>query len=154
MQLLPVTSVHFIGLMIYCLLSIIFTFLSSRFTSGAISPSDLPDSPNHTVPPSPKRSRPPSQPFKAPAAQSKNLPPFFLFISLSHSDEDLGIMIQEILYLKSCKHDHRRGLQHNKKQRQLSHTWWRNYQEIVSVTSSKLEYTSMEWSPHRNKDIE
>ncbi|XP_063880746.1 adenomatous polyposis coli protein-like isoform X3 [Scylla paramamosain] len=41
----------------------------SRFTSGAISPSDLPDSPNHTVPPSPKRSRPPSQPFKPPPAQ-------------------------------------------------------------------------------------
>ncbi|XP_042223526.1 adenomatous polyposis coli protein-like isoform X3 [Homarus americanus] len=41
----------------------------SRFTSGAISPSDLPDSPNHTVPPSPKRSRPPSQPFKTPPTQ-------------------------------------------------------------------------------------
>lgn len=41
----------------------------SRFTSGAISPSDLPDSPNHTVPPSPKRSRPPSQPFKPPPTQ-------------------------------------------------------------------------------------
>nr|XP_045605342.1 adenomatous polyposis coli protein-like isoform X3 [Procambarus clarkii] len=41
----------------------------SRFTSGAISPSDLPDSPNHTVPPSPKRSRPPSQPFKPAPAQ-------------------------------------------------------------------------------------
>ncbi|KAK7066659.1 anaphase-promoting complex subunit 2 [Halocaridina rubra] len=36
----------------------------SRFTSGAISPSDLPDSPTHTLPPSPKRSRPPSQQFK------------------------------------------------------------------------------------------
>ncbi|XP_042887446.1 adenomatous polyposis coli protein-like isoform X2 [Penaeus japonicus] len=40
----------------------------SRFTSGAISPSDLPDSPSQTVPPSPKRSRPPSQPFKPPPA--------------------------------------------------------------------------------------
>lgn len=43
----------------------------SRFPSGAISPSDLPDSPNHTVPPSPKRSRPPSQPLKTPPAQGK-----------------------------------------------------------------------------------
>ncbi|XP_068213192.1 uncharacterized protein [Palaemon carinicauda] len=42
----------------------------SRFTSGAISPSDLPDSPTHTLPPSPKRSRPPSQPFKQPPAPS------------------------------------------------------------------------------------
>ncbi|XP_042887447.1 adenomatous polyposis coli protein-like isoform X3 [Penaeus japonicus] len=43
----------------------------SRFTSGAISPSDLPDSPSQTVPPSPKRSRPPSQPFKPPPAHTE-----------------------------------------------------------------------------------
>nr|XP_027210775.1 adenomatous polyposis coli protein-like isoform X3 [Penaeus vannamei] len=43
----------------------------SRFTSGAISPSDLPDSPSQTVPPSPKRSRPPSQPFKPPPTHTE-----------------------------------------------------------------------------------
>ncbi|XP_076044562.1 uncharacterized protein LOC143027230 isoform X2 [Oratosquilla oratoria] len=37
----------------------------SRFTSGAVSPSDLPDSPSQTVPPSPKRVRAPAQPFKS-----------------------------------------------------------------------------------------
>ncbi|CAL4121709.1 unnamed protein product, partial [Meganyctiphanes norvegica] len=44
----------------------------SRFTSGAISPSDLPDSPTQTVPPSPKCSRPSSPKLCLPQGQNFN----------------------------------------------------------------------------------